>query len=224
MRFLGSGSMPIQAGPLRYNSRGGPFGRGWGSQCRCRKTFGRCSGNCIKLSVTQCPLTHLQSSLTQSGASAERSILVLKVSRPGIMAALCWDAATPSDPPQRACLPLPLPFDPAAYLLTISGSLKMGRNMQMTMPPTTTPRKTIRIGSIRAVNPESVVSISSSRKSAMRSSILSILPVCSPAVTMRMIMIGKTGCLPKAAEMLSPRSMSSAAVFIAFSMTMLPTV
>ena len=28
---------------------------------------------------------------------------------------------------------------------------------------------------------------------------------------MRMIMVGKTGCLPRAAEMLSPRSMSAAA-------------
>src|ERR1039458_2839092 len=47
----------------------------------------------------------------------------------------------------------------------ISGNLKMGRNMQMTMPPTTTPRNTIKIGSINDVRPERVVSISSSRKS-----------------------------------------------------------
>ena len=37
-------------------------------------------------------------------------------------------------------------------------------------------------------------------------------------------MLGKTGCLPNAAEMLSPRSISSAAVLTAFSMTTLPTV
>ena len=41
----------------------------------------------------------------------------------------------------------------------------------------------------------------------------SILPVCSPAVIMRMIMVGKTGCLLKAAEMPSPRSMSDGGGF-----------
>ena len=71
-------------------------------------------------------------------------------------------------------------------------------------------------GSMSEVRPESVVSISSSRKSEMRSSMLSILPVCSPAVIMRMIMVGKTGCLPSAAEMLSPRSISVAAVLDGF--------
>ncbi len=55
--------------------------------------------------------------------------------------------------------------------LMISLILKMGRNMAMTMPPTTTPRNTMSSGSIRDVRPESVVSISSSRKSATRSSI-----------------------------------------------------
>src|SRR6187401_715054 len=38
---------------------------------------------------------------------------------------------------------------------TISDILNIGRNMQMTMPPTTTPRKTMRIGSMSEVIPES---------------------------------------------------------------------
>ena len=86
------------------------------------------------------------------------------------------------------------------------------------------PRKTISIGSMSDMRPESVASISSSRKLATRSSMLSMLPVCSPALIMRMIMLGKIGCLPSAAEMPSPRSMSTAAVLMAFSMTTLPTV
>ena len=74
------------------------------------------------------------------------------------------------------------------------------------------------------MRPESVVSISSSRKFETRSSMLSMLPVCSPALNMRMIMLGKIGFLPSAAEMPSPCSMSPAAVLMAFSMTTLPTV
>ena len=66
----------------------------------------------------------------------------------------------------------------------------------------------------KEVKPESVVSISS-RKSEMRSSMLSILPVCSPAVIMRMIMFGKTGCLLNA-QILSPRSMSVEATLMVF--------
>ena len=38
----------------------------------------------------------------------------------------------------------------------ISGILKIGRNIQITMPPTTTPRNTIRIGSIKAVKPDAI--------------------------------------------------------------------
>ena len=74
------------------------------------------------------------------------------------------------------------------------------------------------------VSPDNVVSISSSRKSEMRSNMSSILPVCSPAMVIRITMLGKIGCLPRAIEMLSPRSMSVEESLIAFSMTTLPTV
>ena len=57
---------------------------------------------------------------------------------------------------------------------------------------------------MRDMRPESVVSISSSRKLATRSSMLSMLPVCSPALNMRTTMVGKTGCLASAAEMELP--------------------
>jgi len=40
--------------------------------------------------------------------------------------------------------------------------------MQITMPPTTTPRNTINSGSINDVSPERMVSISSSRKSKVQ--------------------------------------------------------
>ena len=58
----------------------------------------------------------------------------------------------------------------------------------------------------------------------MRSSMDSSLPVCSPAVTMRIIMEGKIGCLPRAAEIPSPFSISAALLLMAFSMMTLPTV
>jgi len=104
------------------------------------------------------------------------------------------------------------------------GHLEDRRNIQITMPPTTTPRNTIRIGSIKAVKPGKsgfdffVQEIRDALKHIVN------LPVCSPAMIMRMIMLGKTGCLPRAPEMLSPRSMSVAAVRMAFSMMTLPTV
>src|SRR5690349_12740293 len=41
---------------------------------------------------------------------------------------------------------------PELFCDTISLSLKIGRNIAMTMPPTTTPRKTISIGSIKDVS------------------------------------------------------------------------
>ena len=50
----------------------------------------------------------------------------------------------------------------------ISLILKIGKNIAMTIPPTTTPKNTINNGSISEVKPESVVSISSSKKSAIR--------------------------------------------------------
>src|ERR1043166_9235224 len=52
--------------------------------------------------------------------------------------------------------------------LMISLILKIGRNIQMAIPPTVTPRNTINNGSMKEFNPERVVSISSSRKSEMR--------------------------------------------------------
>lgn len=49
-----------------------------------------------------------------------------------------------------------------AYLPTSSNILNIGMNMAMTMLPTTRPRKTIRIGSIMEVRPETAVSTWSS--------------------------------------------------------------
>ena len=63
----------------------------------------------------------------------------------------------------------------------------------MTIPPTMTPRNTIRSGSINEVSASSIASISSSQKSAIFSSMVSILPVASPAETMRTIIGGVFG-------------------------------
>src|SRR5207249_9170015 len=83
---------------------------------------------------------------------------------------------------------------------TTSFSLKIGRNIAMTMPPTITPRNTINIGSISDVSASNIASISSSQKSAIFSSMVSILPVASPAETIRSIIGGKIGFFESATE------------------------
>src|SRR5438477_5965755 len=99
---------------------------------------------------------------------------------------------------------------PDEFCDTTSLSLKMGKNIAITMPPTITPRKTISIGSIKEVRASSIASISSSQKSAIFSSILSILPVASPAETIRRSMGGKIDFFDIATERLSPFSTSPA--------------
>src|SRR5205085_12536823 len=66
---------------------------------------------------------------------------------------------------------------PCEFCDTTSFSLKIGRNIAITIPPTIMPRKTISMGSINEVRASSIASISSSQKSAIFSSMLSILPV-----------------------------------------------
>src|SRR5262245_15479676 len=102
---------------------------------------------------------------------------------------------------------------------TTSFSLKIGKNIAITMPPTITPRKTISIGSINEVRASSMASISSSQKSAIFSSMLSILPVASPAETIRSSIGGKMGFFDIATERLSPFSTSSATDLMLFSTT-----
>src|SRR5947199_2155478 len=111
---------------------------------------------------------------------------------------------------------------PDWFCETTSLSLKIGRNNAITMPPTITPRKTISIGSINEVSASSIASISSSQKSAIFSSIVSILPVASPAATIRSIIGGKIVFFDSATERLSPFSTSPLTPLMLISTTWLP--
>src|SRR5207248_19453 len=108
---------------------------------------------------------------------------------------------------------------PDWFCETTSLSLKIGRNIAITIPPTMRPRKTINIGSIKDVSASSIASISSSQKSAIFSSMVSILPVASPAETIRRSMGGKTDFFDIATERLSPFSTSSLTDLMLVSMT-----
>jgi len=87
----------------------------------------------------------------------------------------------------------------------------------MTIPPTIVPRTTIKRGSISEVRALRVASISSSQKSAIFSSMVSIFPVCSPAPTIRTSMGGKIGSRAKALANWSPLSISVETFLMAFS-------
>src|SRR5438477_5229946 len=108
---------------------------------------------------------------------------------------------------------------PDEFCETTSLSLKMGRNIAITIPPTITPRKTINSGSIKEVRASSIASTSSSQKSAIFSSMVSILPVASPAETIRRSIGGTIDFFDSATERLSPFSTSSLTDLMLVSMT-----
>ncbi len=82
--------------------------------------------------------------------------------------------------------------------------LKIGRYMAITMPPMSTPRTTMIIGSIRLDSASTASSTSCSKKSATLLSIPSSAPDSSPIDTICRTMFGKTLTLVMALVRLTP--------------------
>src|SRR4030042_4239544 len=99
---------------------------------------------------------------------------------------------------------------------------KIGRYIEITTPPITTPKKIIKNGSRREVKLDTAISTSSSKKSAILDSMESNAPVDSPTEIIWMTMGGKIPLRFKGSAIVSPSRMLALALRMAVSMVLFP--
>src|SRR4030042_3956338 len=101
---------------------------------------------------------------------------------------------------------------------------KIGRYIEITTPPITTPKKIIKNGSRREVKLDTAISTSSSQNSAILDSMESNAPVDSPTEIIWMTIGGKRALRFKGSAMVSPSRMLALAFIMAISMALFPEV